>query len=438
MENYLCIISKGEIDPLAFTLLGGTTKRGDSGKIGMFGSGLKYSISALIRNNVNFKVFSGERELKFELVDTDFRGKNFKVIYINGKETSLTTNMGGDDWDKPFAPLREIYSNALDEDDTAQLITGPCFGGNAGYTMFYIEMNESVTMFYNRRHEYFLKENMNKRFETEHGSVYGNSGGKHRLFRKGILSYSNQHKESIYWNDSHKFRINESRVVSNYYQCEKTVSDIWKSCEDEISIMSLVNHCRNANHGSFERELDWKRGSWVTEGAAWSDTWGRFVKGKKFAAIEHVMLLGEKVDRNTIVLKLDMIDSLKSQFDFMDVAGFSGDGGGKWVEVAPNPELVDKVSDAVATLRETDYHARMSPNILNEIKYVEFTDQQTLGCAVGQTVYLSVKLVLECVEMIAQIIIEENEHNKTGLSDESRGFQDHLFKLYYNQLIKKK
>mgnify|MGYP000403905124 CR=1 FL=1 len=42
-------------------------------------------------------------------------------ILINGQQTSFTTSMGGSDWDNPFAPLREIYSNALDEDEDAVL-----------------------------------------------------------------------------------------------------------------------------------------------------------------------------------------------------------------------------------------------------------------------------------------------------------------------------
>lgn len=34
--------------------------------------------------------------------------------------------------------------------------------------------------------------------------------------------------------------------------------------------------------------------------------------------------------------------------------------------------------------------------------------------------------------------IEENEHNRSGLSDETREFQNHLFSLYYDQLTMNK
>ena len=49
--------------------------------------------------------------------------------------------------------------------------------------------------------------------------------------------------------------------------------------------------------------------------------------------------------------------------------------------------------------------------------------------------YLSLKLDSYSVDEIAKIIIEENEHNITGFEDETRSFQNHLFSLYYDQLI---
>ena len=59
MQNkFIKIESKGNIDPQAFVLLGASTKRDDESKIGFFGSGLKYSIAYLLRNNIEFKVFS--------------------------------------------------------------------------------------------------------------------------------------------------------------------------------------------------------------------------------------------------------------------------------------------------------------------------------------------------------------------------------------------
>ena len=72
MKQFLKIQSSGEIEQEAFTLIGASSKRGDQTKIGYFGSGLKYSIAALLRNNIEFKVFQGEKEIEFKLINKKF------------------------------------------------------------------------------------------------------------------------------------------------------------------------------------------------------------------------------------------------------------------------------------------------------------------------------------------------------------------------------
>ena len=113
--KFIKITSKGEIDIRAFSLVGATSKRNDNSKIGMFGSGLKYTLSYLLNNNIDFRVFSGYKEVVFTTQEEDFRGLGIKRIFINGESTSLTTDMGMD-WQRWFV-LREIYCNALDEGD---------------------------------------------------------------------------------------------------------------------------------------------------------------------------------------------------------------------------------------------------------------------------------------------------------------------------------
>ena len=179
--SYLKIQSKGEIDVKAFTLLGGSTKTGDSSKIGMYGSGLKYSISTLLRNNIKFKVFSGVKELTFETKNDSFRDKEFELILVNGQQTSFTTSMGGSDWDNPFAPLREIYSNALDEDDDASLEEATILEGEFDTTTFYIEMTLSVKDFYDNIGLYFCTKNSQVLFANEYGAVYNTNRGDLRL-----------------------------------------------------------------------------------------------------------------------------------------------------------------------------------------------------------------------------------------------------------------
>lgn len=97
-KKWLLIENRGEMDVNALILMGGSTKRGDSTKIGHFGSGNKYSIALLMKKGIQFKIFSGKTEFVLTTEKVEFRDKSFDKILVNGKETSLTTDMGPQ-WD---------------------------------------------------------------------------------------------------------------------------------------------------------------------------------------------------------------------------------------------------------------------------------------------------------------------------------------------------
>ena len=89
--KYLRIKNNGLIDPLALTLVGASTKRNDETKIGQFGSGNKFAMAYLIRNGYEVQIYAGKRNIAIETVDETFRGIDFKIIKIDGRETSITT-----------------------------------------------------------------------------------------------------------------------------------------------------------------------------------------------------------------------------------------------------------------------------------------------------------------------------------------------------------
>jgi hypothetical protein len=68
------------------------------------------------------------------------------------------------------------------------------------------------------------------------------------------------------------------------------------------------------------------------------------------------------------------------------------------------------------------------------IKVVKFNNEDTLGQAENETIYLSEKLFNMGMKKIVAVIIEENEHNSTGFGDFTRAFQDHIFHLYISSL----
>lgn len=107
MKKYILIQNDGEIESNSFELIGASTKRNDTTKIGFFGSGLKYSIAYMIRNDIGFRIFSGEQELCFSTIPEKLKDQTFDRICINGKPTSYTTTMGPT-WTEDWLILREL------------------------------------------------------------------------------------------------------------------------------------------------------------------------------------------------------------------------------------------------------------------------------------------------------------------------------------------
>jgi hypothetical protein len=429
MKKYLEIKSFGHIDVEAFTLIGASTKRNDSNTIGMYGSGNKYSIATMLNKGISFKVFSGEDEIKFDTKETSFRDQSFKIILVNGNETSLTTTMGGSDWDSAFAPIREIYSNALDEDKDATLKSTSEIIPEHGYTKFFIEMTPDVKHFYDNVHLYFCNHNPKVLYSDGSNSIFQNTDeGKVRIFRRGILSHTDEKSKSVFHYNLHDIDINESRVIKYVWQIESKVARVLKSVNDVSTINQLLLTLNGGNAGYLEHNCDWNTYS------NFSDAWEIAIKDKKFAPVEFVNMFDEKDLKGRFQLPMKLLKALKMQFEDLDVLGLNSKTDISFIEVTPNEVLLDKVLDALDLLKNTMYKNRFSFDL--NIKYVKFFDSHTLGLAENDIIYLSSKLDTYSVDEIAKIIIEENEHNISGYGDETREFQNHWINLYFEELKK--
>lgn len=430
MKKYLRIQSNGEIETEAFTLIGASSKRDDSSKIGFFGSGLKYSIASMMRNNIDFKIFKGEMEIKFSVADINFRNNSYQAICVNGKETSMTTTMGGSDWDLAFAPFREIYSNALDEDSDVLLNTETNLIGKSGYTTFYIQLTKEMEDFYSNIENYFCDKNPNVLETNEYATLYPiNANGFIRLFRKSILCYTDDSK-SVFQYNSQKFDINESRVLSNLSGAKYSIAKALKLLKNKSLIKELLNKLQGGNYGYFEHTIYYD-----TSLVQFSEEWFEVCKDKMFVPAEMVMFCKPSQLLNRIILPKCLLIPLFRQFDSLDVLGLS-DKEGKTnyiIEENPSEILTDKIVDALALLKKTSYKSRLN-NI--DISYCTFTEDYVFAEAVNGKILLSTKLDSWDLMALSKVIIEENEHNISNLYDETRAFQNHFINLYFEQLLR--
>ena len=209
--KYLKISNIGLLDERLIYLMGGTTKRGDNNTIGQFGTGLKYATCWLLNNNIDFKVFIGEREVKIETRKETIRDKEFEKVFINGIDTSMTTLMGAE-W-KPYYIIREIWANSKDESDAKKEITSDVKGAPER-TTFYIQLTPEIQNVVDNWSLYF-KDESDALFGNDSFKVYSASD-KLRVYKQGFLVYEAKGEQKCVFNyDLPYVDINELRVVSH-------------------------------------------------------------------------------------------------------------------------------------------------------------------------------------------------------------------------------
>jgi hypothetical protein len=187
---------------------------------------------------------------------------------------------------------------------------------------------------------------------------------------------------------------------------------------------------QGGNSGYMEHKLDW---SWWQK---FSDNWFNVCKNHKFIPAEMVMFAKPSQLDGRVILPKNLLIQLFRQFNDLDILGLSekNEEASYIEDITPSIILTDKVIDSLAVLNETRYKHRLINPI---IVYANFCDKNTLGMADNGKIILSVKLESYDINAISKIIIEENEHIKSGFDDETRAFQNHLFDLYYDQLTSK-
>jgi hypothetical protein len=113
----------GLIDIRSFTTFGLHAKPNSTNPIGKFGTGLKYSVAALLRLGCTVRVFIGLTEYEFVTVNDKFRGVDVKMCRMRKRSSILKkwsyealpfTTDHGKFWEA-WQAFRELESNTRDE-----------------------------------------------------------------------------------------------------------------------------------------------------------------------------------------------------------------------------------------------------------------------------------------------------------------------------------
>lgn len=213
--KHLMIRNKGVLNLDLLRLIGASTKTDDPSKIGQFGTGLKYAISYLVRNENKFHLFTGEKEVKFTTSKIGVNGQDWQEVKCDGVAMNITTQYGYQ-WNA-WEVIREIYCNAMDESSIEKkVVDGRAKKkGKPGYTTFYIEVDEEVAKVIEHWNSYF-----NARspiFENDEIAIFNKKEpSKLKIYKNGVLVENHKFYKSYFDYDFKTCELNELRQYRGF------------------------------------------------------------------------------------------------------------------------------------------------------------------------------------------------------------------------------
>ena len=423
---YLKIVNSGEIESAALTLLGASTKEGDSGMIGRFGSGNKYAIACLLRNNIPFQIWSGTHQIRIETEEVVFRDTSFHAIIIDGQKTSLTTRTGPE-WE-PWMAVREFLCNAIDEGGFAKSETSICTGGEAGATVIYVELVDALAQFAETTMHEILRETdaIVPDIETAYGKVSILPRGSTAVFRKGIRAWNNG--KTLFSYDFDDVEINESRLIAYDGYIKERIASAFACCHDTSVIAQVLRFYIELTPGDtkfLEASLYWDKSYCSNElSEEWHDILLSFKK--QVIAMELWQILPAEDRVHTIKLPGVLVERIKERWP--DVPMYGECNRQLMRVLKPPKELAAAVKKACADMKAFGLPLNMPVN------YARFATKETLaiytqeapdGRNVGPHIELSVDHPLNDPNTsVLSTLLHELMHHKSQAHDGTRAFDD--------------
>lgn len=406
MDN-IAIANKGEMDSAAMTLIGASTKRDDENMIGMFGSGLKYALAVLIRNDIPLKIYSGTKEIKVITKKVKFRDKEFEQILIDGKETSLTTDMGAK-WEPWFA-LREILCNAIDEGNH-QIDVLDEVKPRKGYTTFFIGASQDMESVMANWQDYFCEKREDVVLSIDSSQVFHGSD-QFIVYRRGIRCF-HENKKCLYHYNMNWAEISESRVLESEYEFKKKLTEWWARHANRDMIDNLFVNFQDTYEGSID---------WDWHGTTFNAEWLNAIDGRALIPQDIAGFFIEAMQREPHLILPSSLCLALSKF-FRGKVKVWGKTEKKGVREPMTPDDHQKqiLKDVL------DFFKKSGMEITFPITIARFEKDYIMGEAADEQIFISPTAFRQGRRAVALTIIEEWQHLKSGAPDGSRRFQDWL------------
>lgn len=420
--KYLKIQNDGILDIRLVALMGGTTKANDDYKIGRFGTGLKYALAFLFRNNLDFKIFPGTEEVKIHIETETIRDEVFEIICINGQRTSITTKMG-EDW-KPWMIIRELWCNALDEGGAAKEVVTDCLG-EENKTCFYIQLDKQIQDVLDNWSKYFIHDQQ-AIFSDDNHAIYP-AGDRLCIYKQGVLIYEHPESKGVFSYDMKYAYINELREYRG--SVSQVITNCLANANESAARYFLENITEEHYEGQGSMDYNW----YQSFGEAWLKVIG---SGKLIyrKILDDLKARGNTPDEaKLIIIPHALYKALTKQFDGIGALHVASKIGEFYEDY--DEKIENRIKQALTILETCDY------NIHPELEFVYgWFEDKTVQARVSlkqKKVFISKGLLQKPLFTVVSMLIEENEHFNTGMDDNTREFQQHFIDLYARTLLAK-
>ncbi len=421
--KYLKIQNNGVLDIRLVALMGGTTKSNNEFKIGQFGTGLKYTLAFLLRNNIDFHIFCGSEKVNITIETEKIQGEDFNIICINGNRTSITDKMGKE-WE-PWMIIRELWCNAIDEGGQHNEVTDVLMG-EENTTCFYVQVTSEIKEIIDNWTNYFIHD-QTPIYKSSNVAIYP-GGDDLRIYKQGVLIKEIKGRKALFSYDMKNAVINELRefngsIAHLVFKCLKNT--------DEKTITYFLENIKEDVHYEGSDDVDY---NWYE---SFGETWKKAIGSAKLIHKEAVKTIEDRgidIDMTGIVVVPKKIyEALTSQIEGIGALRVSQKVKEFYETYSSASD--EKIKQALVILEEADY------NFSPELKFIYgvFGDK-TVWAQVNmdtKEVLISENIADKSLFDVVTTLVEENEHYKTGRDDCSREFQQHFIDLYVNQLLSK-